>query len=437
MIAPFKLFTMFIRNIPLYKYDVFGIGTAIGGTASAAGQVISSMYAADKQLDATRETNEANKQLAAERNALEYQIFGESNEFNAEQAQLSREHALMMQKDAQAYNSIGAQIDRARAAGVNPAAVVNGSGTTAVGASPSSAVASSSPPNMVAAQMQTPDLSALQGISQAFNNMGQSFQAFASAKKINAETKGVESYNKFADKINEAGLNLTKSEIRKNFASALQIQSDTDLLKQKVAESKQYVSLMVSQGKHFDEQAFGQQIENAFKSKEMDLRVKNLAAELSIKEQDAKYLMQTFSARVYGVNLQNQKSISEIVQNQAHAKYLEENLELIAAQTRLTGAQAVLTGAQTALTNSQTGLTDTQISHSAFDLQLKRVFAAKEHSANLRNLEQSVDTQVWNNSAGVRAFNILCDGAGSFASLLMGGGAFKGATAAMKRAGGF
>lgn len=399
---------MFIRNIPLYKCDVFGIGAAVSG----AGALASSIYATDKQVQSTRETNALNKQIADERNALEYQVFGESNEFNAEQAQLSREHAYMMQKDAQAYNSIGAQIDRARAANVNPAAVLNGAGTTTVGASPSSAQATSTPPNMVAAQMQTPDYSALQGISQAFNNFGQSMQAFASAKKMNAETKGLESYNKFADEINKAGLNLTKSEIRKNYAAASQMQADIDLLKQKVNESKQYVQLMVSQGRSLDEQTLGQQIENAFKSDEMQLRLKKLSAELSIDETNAKYLMQTFAARVYGVKLENQKTISEIVQNEAHAKYLEQSLKLIDAQATLLGTQNEMT---------------------AFQLKMDKLFTKPERSAGLKSLEQTIDTQEWENSAGVRTFGLICDGCGAIGNVLMGGAAFKAAGATLKR----
>lgn len=396
---------MKIRYFRYKKCDVFGVGAISNAAASLA----SSIYAADQQYDATMQTNKLNKQLADERNALEYQIFGESNDFNAEQAELSRQHAWAMQKDAQEYNSIGAQIDRARAAGVNPAAVVNGSGTTPVSASPSSAQATTSPPNMVAAQMQVPDLSALQGISSAISNLGQSAESFASARKLKEETKGLESYNKFADAINAAKLGLSHSEIRKNYAAARQLQEDADLTREKVNEVKQHVALMFSQGKLIDEQAFAQNIENAFKSKEMELKVKNLATELQINEQNARYLMQTFSARCYGVTLQNQKSISEIVQNKSHANFLDKSATLL----------------------------ETQNSQAAFDYQMDRLFVARERRSGLAQSAENINQLEWENSNGVRAFNILCQGAQTIGTLVGGagllGGAISGARAGAKR----
>lgn len=387
---------MKLRYFRYRKLDVF----------SGAFGLASSMYAADQQLEATNRTNQTNKELAAERNALEYQMFGEANEYNAEQAELSRQHAMAMQKDAQEYNSIGAQIDRARAAGVNPAAVVNGSGTTAVAASPSSATASSvNPPNMVAAQMQVPDLSALQGISSAISNMGQSAESFANARKIKEETKGLQSYNKFADEINEAKLGLSRSEIRKNFAAARQMQADVDLTREKVQEVQQHVALMISQGRLVDEQAFAQNIENAFKSKEMELKIKNLATELQINEQNARYLMETFSARVYGVKLQNNKTFSEIVENNAHANFLDKSSSLV----------------------------ETQNSQAAFNYQMDRLFAARERRSGLHQSAENINQLKWENSNGVRAFNILCQGAQAVGQFVGGAGLAVGAVSKVAR----
>lgn len=204
------------RHIPLCKCDVAGLGGMAQAGASA--------YAAQLQYDATQATNRANERMAFERNQLEYQMFGEANEFNAEQAQLSREHALAMQKDAQVYNSAQAQVERAKAAHINPAAVLGQS--TSVGVNTSSAQAQSvAPPNMVAAQYQTPDMSALQGIAQAFANMGSMAESFAKAKNLNADTQSKMTYNKFQSQILQAGIDVDKAKIRESYVHAEEMQA--------------------------------------------------------------------------------------------------------------------------------------------------------------------------------------------------------------------
>lgn len=153
---------------PLKKCDIAGIGAAVSGVAGAA----SSVYAADRQFEATRETNEANKQLAAEKNALDYQVFEEGNEFNRIEAEKNRAFQEQMQTRQERYNSLPNQIAQATQAGINPASVAGGLQTT-VGSQSGSQASSMAAPSFTAAHMQTPDLSALQGISQAFGNFVQ------------------------------------------------------------------------------------------------------------------------------------------------------------------------------------------------------------------------------------------------------------------------
>lgn len=387
---------------PYRLCDMFGIGAAASGAAQAG----ASIYASERQLQATRETNELNKQLAQERNALEYQMFGEANEFNAEQAQLSRDFSMEMQKDTQEYNSIGAQIARARVAGVNPASVVGGAGSTSVGVNSSSAQAQSvAPPNMVAAQLQTPDLSALQGLASAFSMLGQSTESFARAKNLNADTQQKMNYNKFQKQIIEAGLKVSDSEARRNYAAASQMQEDINLIHKRVDEVQQKIILMRQQGKLLDEQTFAQNIENAFKGKEMELHIKNLQAILDINENQARWMAETFAARVYGVSLQNAKTAADIGLSRAQAGYFDEMCNLV----------------------------ETQNAQAAFDYQLNRMFSARERRQGLQFGAENVSSLSYQNNSWVRALHEFEGVVSTAASVSNPVGAYIGARAANKR----
>lgn len=352
---------------PFYKCDVF---SPISSGMSLAG----SIYAADKQFEATQLTNETNKELAKERNDLEYQMFGEANEFNAEQAQLSRDHALMMQKDAQEYNSISSQVERAQQAHINPAAVLGQS--TSVGVNSSSSMAQSvAPPNMVAAQMQTPDLSALQDISQAFSNIGSSMESFARAKNIQADTQQKMTYNSFQKQILESGLKVNDSVVREHYAAAEQMQENINLIHSKVDEVKAKMTLMGKQGALVDEQTFAQNITNSFKGKEMELHIKNLQAIFECNENQAQWMAETFAARVFGVRLQNQKTIAEIGLTREQAGYFNNLLDLV----------------------------ETQNAQAAFDFQMNRLFTARERRSGLRHI--GAQTDLANENASSAAFN--------------------------------
>lgn len=393
-----------LRYKPLLKCDVLGIGNAVSGAAAAAGQIAASVYASDKQFEATRETNELNKQLAAEKNALDYQVFTEANEFNALESEKARDFSWQLQKDAQQYNSIGSQIERAKAAGINPAAVAGGAGTTAVAQGNVPLPASSANvPNFTAAQMQVPNLSALQDMSEAFANIGQSVESFARAGKAREETKSQQTYNKFAAQIHDAGLKFTNAQIRQCYAAAQQLDADASMLREKVSEVKMNVQLLQKQGNLVDEKTFNQQLKNAFDDATLVNRVDQIATLLDIDKNKARELQETFAARVYGVKLQNAKTFSEILDNASHAAFLD----------------------------ASTALVSTQNEGAAYNLQLDYLYSSDERKFGVESSKQTVNQLEWNNSIGVRLFNMLCQGAMSVGQLVGGvgvaGAAVKGA----------
>lgn len=301
---------------PLKKCDIAGIGAAVSGVAGAA----SSVYAADRQFEATRETNEANKQLAAEKNALDYQVFEEGNEFNRIEAEKNRAFQEQMQTRQERYNSLPNQIAQATQAGINPASVAGGLQTT-VGSQSGSQASSMAAPSFTAAHMQTPDLSALQGISQAFGNFAQSQLALSQSEKVKTETAGQIKLNQWIDKEKEAGIKRTRAESAKAFAEAKKLQQDVLVGKEEVKKIRGQVALL-------SEQTFAQNVENAFKAPTLAKQYEVLSQELKIKEQQAKRLVETFVYDVAVSKLMPKKVLSEIDLNYQNLGLSKENAEM-------------------------------------------------------------------------------------------------------------
>lgn len=345
----------FNKYIPRRKFDVTGgLGTMVGAGISTAGSVTSSIYAADKQYEATKETNEMNKQLAAEKNALDYQVFTEGNEFNRIEAEKARDFNEKMQLRQEQYNSLGNQVKQAQAANINPAAVAGGLQTT-VGSQSGAQAVSEPVPSFAAAHMQTPDLSALQGISQAFGNFANSQLALAQAGKAKAETESQWSLNKWIDKEKQAGIYKTRSDAARNFAEVKHLQQQVNVGKETVKQLQASTALLT-------EQAFSQSIENAFKGNNMKLQYDLLQQEFHIKEQQAKRLVATFAYDVAASAMMPQKIKSEIDLSYSTVGLNKEQADSVKALA---------------------ALYKTQNDNAAFDLGVKQDFKEIEKVAGL------------------------------------------------------
>lgn len=97
------IFATGIKRAPLTAGIISGVGSLAGGLFSSSG----SRYAARKQLQAVRETNQMNYQIAQQNNAFNERMWN-------------------MQND---YNSPSAQRARLEAAGINPYLMLDGSST--------------------------------------------------------------------------------------------------------------------------------------------------------------------------------------------------------------------------------------------------------------------------------------------------------------------
>ena len=341
-----------------------------------------SKYAADMQYQATAETNKMNEALAAARNALEYQMFGEANLFNQSEAQKSREFQLSLQKQQQDYNSLGAQMQRAIAAKVNPAAVAGGLQTTSGIAGGASSASSVVPPSMVAAQMQVPDLSALQGIATAYQQFSQSMVNVAQSRKLREETKEKVTFNKYYDALMDANVHVSRSQAAQQYATADRIDYEIEQIQENVSNLRaqsglaQALSGKVNQERLTEiERTFQENIKSSFASAQGAALTRIYMAQANVSETQAKYEIATLAARVYGVKLNNQ----------------------------LIGANIKYVGQLSDYYHSMENLVTMQGGSAAINFLLDSQYSEGER-------REGLSSQKWNNSGTVRFLN----GFGSF-----------------------
>lgn len=168
-----------LQRPQLHQYEaaaaISGGGSLIGGLFSAAG----SRYAARKQLQAVRETNQMNYKIAQENNAFNERMWNQQN----------------------AYNTPEAQRSRFEQAGLNPYLMLDGG---------DSGVATSAPTADTSGTQVAPDIGST--IAQGYQTLGNSFSSAASqiaqmtfqnemqqanVSKVNAEAQNANLQNQY------------------------------------------------------------------------------------------------------------------------------------------------------------------------------------------------------------------------------------------------
>ena len=268
--------------------DPFTTSAIISGGVNALGSLLgvgASINAAQASLQATRETNATNERLVKEMNA-----------FNA------------LQQDKQnEYNSLKQQKKRALEAGFNPN-ILSGNNSL-----PSSVVSQS----QIAGQSSGADILMQKGLSQAsmFQNLGHSADAITDAqlkeaqrKKLDIETKKQELENTFIPqlrlgelalqemnvKLGEKSRELTDSQIRVNAQKLQNMQQEIVESNQRIAESVQKIENISTENRI-------NLIEEAFRSKEIQARINQMASSAGLNYQQAYDLCATRAVRIAGL----------------------------------------------------------------------------------------------------------------------------------------
>lgn len=141
------------------------MGRLAGAAIGAAGDVAAAGMQTSASIINTNNTNKTNLQIAQQTNQANKEIAQMSNEYNQQMLERQIEQEWDMWNAENEYNSIGAQMQRAEDAGLNPYQAIGGavtSGTASSMHSPSAQPAVV--PQMQGATMQPADMSGLSGL---------------------------------------------------------------------------------------------------------------------------------------------------------------------------------------------------------------------------------------------------------------------------------
>lgn len=313
----------FISRIPCG--DMFGVGTAIAGGATATGQVTS-----------TALTNAANKEIAKDTNQANRDIARQTNEANIQMNEENNRLQMQLQQEMNEYNSIASQLQRAHDAGVNPNAVLGGNiqgnlqqtlPTTHAGHAEIGAP-------MQPVQMQSP----LQGISDALNSYFDNISKQEQAKLTEAQKTNQEIINQFQERLSLSG-------IRVNEATVAQLYSQADQNAAMVRSLDKSVQKMNKEIDKYDAETIGLHIDNYFKSDLYQAQIKTLESQCGFNNAQATYALsvlpsviglnhaQTFNAMAQGRLAGAMKSLTE-----KQKEYVNQQLNYL---TIATGQEAL------------------------------------------------------------------------------------------------
>lgn len=379
-----------------YQKNGAEVGIAMGVGALVSGVIGSSVAASSNES-----INSQNIQLAQENNELAEKLFHEGNQFNAEQAQIARdfnskeasiardfnaqqaavnrEFMASQFEKAMQYNSIGAQVERARDAGVNPASILGGS-STPVTSIPSGSTASASaasvgsPTSQGVPSLQLPNLHSNAGIySNLLNNITSAIgDVVGSVSEVNRNTNQL-TLNKFTKLTQEAGLKFTEAQTKElysrynvNMKTLDEIQSNMD----------KNVSIM----RNLDAETRGKYIENFFKSDFYQKSIDKMAQDINQSKTWCDYTVK--------------RSVLEFANIQADT-YLKNE------QSSLYKAEKEFTEQQKNQSKAFTSLLTTQGSREQYQLLLDMEFGIEERQAGLDySKERITDAQFHNSGLG-------------------------------------
>lgn len=268
----------------------------------AAAAIGSSFNLASSGLASASSEKIAKKQMAwqAEQNNLDRQ-------FNASQAQLSRNYATEMMDKQYRQNSISSQIAQYKAAGVNPALAYS-SGSSFVGGSlPSSSSASHNgsyslpnqkPLDFSGAVSDAVNLAQLNLIKAQARNLD------ADSNKKSAETEGITTENSFKSDLLKGQIELQNVNIRVGLSQESLNKSQSDLnyetCKQLDETTKNIITtrdLLFKQIENIDADTRGKLIDNFFKSDMYKAQLKKMAAEIHLSYTQANDIVKSFAFR--------------------------------------------------------------------------------------------------------------------------------------------
>lgn len=280
-------------------------GAGLGLVGSVIGNIQSSKNV-DKQIEAQRKENAANR------------------DFNAKQAQLNRDYQTGQILDYRQYNSPLAQVKRLQEAGFHPTAALGQMSPSDAGLSSGSAAASSGGISPVGYSPLDVTSSA-RSLAETRLLNAQADAAEAKATKDEADTNTIDSMRdglvtlqnieiEFAPKLKEVQL--------------IQLRSIAEKLNQDISESKERINQIVAQTNVLKQHAISTELDNAWKDKTFDTRVKQESARLHISEQEYRYMVASFTMRLANLGADTNSKLASALRDSAMGKMLDSNREI-------------------------------------------------------------------------------------------------------------
>ena len=256
------------------------------GAITAAHDTKNTKYVVAEQKAENERTREYNLQLAKMQ-----------NEWNLQQWQ--RENAALKQatNEERAYNSPSAQKARLAAAGLNPDMMYGGSGVSNTSSSasvaPSPAMTAGSP-----AQAMDWSIARTNTVGAALGQALATAQAQANIDATKANTRKTladaglsETSLEYANAREKLGLNLTEAQFKK-------VQADYELAQKAIEKAPLEIENMSLDNAY-------KAIRNAFESEVFQAQLKQMAEELKITKEEAKYAAEYYAAQLLGVKADN------------------------------------------------------------------------------------------------------------------------------------
>lgn len=290
----------------------------MGLLGSIAGATIGGLFGnhqANKQLEYQDKWNREQMAMQVEENQ-------KNRDFNASQAEISRNFQKEMFDETNTYNSMQNQVSQMKAAGLNPALAYSGGAGFSPASAPSGATASSSsgysPISAANVDTGAATLAGMRAISEIAN-------IDAQTRKLNAEGSIFESDAKFRDAYNtglvegqNVSIDTSKAEkIVKEADAALKLKQ-IEQIDQDMSAFNKHLEMIQAQIDSVGLDNFAKRIENQFKTPMFEAQLKQLAAQTGLSTSQAFAIVQKlpYEIQSLGADVAYKNALSALTEKQ-------------------------------------------------------------------------------------------------------------------------
>lgn len=273
------LSTVFDRNC--FKRGDALFGSMISSHAQLEGQRSTNQA----NIAMNRATNESNREIAKQTNLANRANVQATNTANIQMNEQNNRLQMQLQKEMNEYNSIGAQLERAREAGVNPNAIIGGSvsGNLQTTLPSTSAGHADAPIEQIGATMIPPQIeNPMSGVMDAFKGYLESMKIREDTELTKEDILNKKIVNEYQNLLFDAGLDVSKATARQLTASAQLVSEQVNSVRKSVEKMNAEIALL-------DKQTIAQNTDNYYKSDMYVNHINLLKSQCNYNDAQAKY----------------------------------------------------------------------------------------------------------------------------------------------------